>query len=207
LGAENGSTPPMTNPYYVPNLPLPPLDTIEDDVRAVTCGGDRRIMNYALWEARQDCSRWLALFQALANMPRPSVDCRKAFFEVLTGDHGLRVRDHFLVDPLVPAALANLAPGYSGPPVELFRGERWSNHLNKAYGFSWTTIRKTAEMFAKGLNCFPPEGGVLLTTITPARAILSEPNDHSRYLEEDEYVIDRRALEEVIVVKRFLNAE
>ena len=193
----------MTNPYDMRDLTPPPLDTIDDFVRVVTGGGDRRVMNYALWEARQDCSRWLALFQALANVPRPSVDCRRAFFEVLTGDHGLRIRDHFSVDPLVPAALANLAPGYSGPPVELFRGERWSNHLNKAYGFSWTTIRKAAEMFANGLNCFPPDGGVLLTTIAPARAILSEPNDHSRYLGEDEYVVDRRGLKEVAVVKRF----
>jgi hypothetical protein len=192
----------MTNPYYMRDLALPPLDTIEDFVRAVT-GGDRRVMNYALWEARQDCSRWWALFQALSNVPRPSVDCRRAFFEVLTGDHGLRIRDHFSVDPLVPAALANLAPGYTGPPMQLFRGERWSNHLNNAYGFSWTTDRKTAEMFAAGLNCFPPDGGVLLTTIAPARAILSEPNDHSRHLQEAEYFVDRRHLDEIHVIKRY----
>jgi len=195
--------PPLTNPYDISDLTPPPLDTIDDFVRVVTGGGDRRIMNYALWEARQDCSKWEALFRALANAPRPPIDCRKAFFGVLTADHGLRIRDHFSIDPLVPAALANLAPGYSGPSVELFRGERWSNHLNKTYGFSWTIIRKTAEMFAMGLNCSPPDGGVLVTTIAPAWAILSEPNDHSRRLGEDEYVIDRRALEEVAVVKRF----
>src|ERR1035437_10620128 len=93
----------MTNPYDMRDLTPPPLDTIDDFVRVVTGGGDRRVMNYALWEARQDCSKWLALFLALANVPRPSVDCRRAFFEVLTGDHGLRIRDHFSVDPLVPA--------------------------------------------------------------------------------------------------------
>lgn len=193
----------MKNPYDLGKVATPPLNTIDDFVRAVT-SNDKRVITFSLWEARQDERRWSAIFEALANMPRPPVGSRRAFFEVLTADHGLRIRDHFSVDPFVPAALANLAPGYSGPPIELFRGERWSNHLKKAYGFSWTTDRKTAEMFAWGLNCFPPDGGVLLTTIAPARAILSEPNDHSRYLEEAEYVVDRRRLDEVHVIQRYL---
>ena len=85
------------------------------------------------------------------------------------------MRDCFSIDPFLAPALANLLPGYDGPPLRLFRGERWSKHKNGTYGFSWTTSRKAAEMFASGLNCVEDDGGVLLATTASSKAILAEP--------------------------------
>ncbi len=117
---------------------------------------------------------------------------------------GLWIRDEFSIDPLIPAALANLLPGYSGPPVELFRGERWSNHKAGTYGPSWSSKLSVAEMFARGMNCSSDGGCVLLRIFAAPFAILAGPTPGLHMVEEAEYIVDRRCLQQVEVIKRFL---
>jgi hypothetical protein len=188
------------NPYGM-GISAPPLNSVDDFVRAII-SDDQALINYALWEARQNTPTLIALFQALAKAPRPAAACREAFYAAWV-TQGLWIRDEFAVDELLLDVLRNLLPGYSGSAVILYRGERWSNHEAQLYGVSWTNKRSVAEIFASGLNRCPVTGGVLLRTEAPASAILAAPNAHSLYLDEYEYVIDRRCLGIVEVVERY----
>jgi hypothetical protein len=188
------------NPYRM-GASAPPLNSVHDFVRAII-SDDQALINYALWEARQNTPTLIALFQALAVAPRPAAACREAFQGAWV-TQGLWIRDTFGVDELLLDLLRNLLPGYSGSVVILYRGDRWSNHEARSYGVSWTNKRSVAEMFAQGLNRCPVTGGVLLRTEAPASAILAAPNAHSLYLGEHEYVVDRRCLETVEVVERY----
>jgi hypothetical protein len=191
-----------TNPYSV--VIAPPLETIDDFVAAVLCD-DSEIINHCLWEARQNPSTLYALFQAIAVAPSPAPECKIAFHSAWISQ-GLWLRDEFSIDPLIPAALANLLPGYSGPPLELFRGERWSNHEAGTYGPSWSSKQSVAEMFASGLNRCPETGGVLLRTFAPSFAILVGPTSYGHSQDEHEYVVDRRCLQQVEVIEFFPSA-
>lgn len=188
------------NPYRM-GVSAPPLNSVHDFVRAII-SDDQALINYALWEARQNTPTFIALFRALAAAPRPAAACREAFHQAWV-TQGLWIRDTFAVDELLLDVLRNLLPGYSGSAVILYRGDRWLNHEARSYGVSWTNKRSVAEMFARGLNRCPVTGGVLLRTEAPASAILAAPNAHSLYLGEYEYVIDRRYLEIVEVVERY----
>jgi hypothetical protein len=187
------------NPYRVSVAPT--LKTIDDFVAAVVCN-DSGIINHALWEARQTPSTLCSLFQAIANVLSPAPECRIAFHSAWI-NQGLWIRDEFSVDPLLPAALANLLPGYSGPPVELFRGERWSNHEARTYGPSWSSKLSIAGMFGSGLNRCPQTGGVVLRILAPEHAILAGPTPGLHMAEEAEYIVDRRCLQQVEVIERF----
>jgi hypothetical protein len=188
------------NPYGY-GLDLPPLRTTDDFVSAIICD-DVNVINFCLWEARQNPSMLEAVFQALAVVPRPSFACREAFHGAWV-TQGLWIRDAFSIDTILLDVFVNLLPGYSGPPMELFRGERWSNHEAGTYGPSWTTDCAKAETFAGGLNCCPRTGGVLLRTIAPASSILAGPNAHSQHLGEFEFIVDRRSLKHVEVLATY----
>jgi hypothetical protein len=173
---------------------------VNDFVRAIVSDNEG-LINYALWEARQCTPTLVAVFQALAAAPRPPAACRDAFHGAWV-TQGLWTRDTFAIDELLFDVLRNLLPGYSGPGMVLYRGDRWSNHETRSYGPSWTTKRSVAEMFARGLNRCPVTGGVVLRTEAPASTILVAPN--ARSLEEErEYVVDRRGLGIVEVVERY----
>lgn len=187
-----------TNPY---GTTAEPLETVDDFVREIVSESSSRI-NCALREARQDPALFKSVLIHLAQIPRPADACRHAFQSAWTGQ-GLWIRDCFSIDPVLAPALANLLPGYDGLPMLLYRGERWSNHQNRTYGFSWTTNREVGEMFARGLNCPEGEGGVLLVTNAPAKAILAAPNDHSCQIGEFEYIVDRRYLTWIEVAERY----
>ena len=160
----------LVNPY---GEIVPPLETVDEFVRGISCNDSSQI-NRCLWQARQDVPLFQKVLVELAKIAKPPDASRAAFHSAWTGQ-GLWVRDCFSIDPFLAPALANLLPGYDGPPLRLFRGERWSKHKNGTYGFSWTTSRKAAEMFASGLNCVEDDGGVLLATTASSKAILAEP--------------------------------
>jgi hypothetical protein len=179
------------NPYqYECRHKLPSLGTIDDFVAALI-SGDRDIMHYSLWEARQRPITLLELFERLAVVQGLEAQ-RKQAFHNLWITQGFHIRDIFTIDPLLPPALPNLLPGYSGSPMELFRGERLSNHTTEAYGPSWSSERSVAKMFASGWNSV--SGGVLLRTIAPTSAILVGPMPYGHLRCEAEYIVDRRDL-------------
>jgi hypothetical protein len=126
------------NPYSCQGTP-PRLKTTDDFVAALI-SGDEILINYSLWEARQKPTTLLELFERLA-LIQGLDERQKIAFHSAWITQGLRIRDTFAIDPLLPPTLRNLLPGYSGPPMELFRGERLSNHNIGAYGPSWSSKR------------------------------------------------------------------
>ena len=188
----------LVNPYLHGVVP-PSLETIDDFVRAIT-SGDKGVINVALWEARQNASTLKAVFEALAIAPSPSLAVKQAFQSAWV-TQGLRLREAFAIDPILPGLLANLLPGYDGPAVEIYRGERTSNYQLGAYGPSWSSKKSVAECFARGLNKCPKTGGVVLRTVAQPSAILADLTIASHRSDEAEYVVDRRGLENVEAVE------
>ena len=116
---------------------------------------------------------------------------------------GHRIREQAADDALLLKALHVLLPTYRGSELTLFRGESASRYNGCAMGFAWTTSEDTARMFARGLNAMHAGGGVLLSTHAPSEAIIAGPSKHSAYLQENEYVVDWRALRQIDLVDSF----
>jgi hypothetical protein len=119
---------------------------------------------------------------------------------------GHHIRHHVGDDNLLLDALYLLLPCYEGPGLTLYRGESFSRWQHGAYGSAWSTKIDVARMFARGLNAMYPRGGVLLSTDAPANAIITGPSAHSVWLQEYEYVVDRRKLREVTLLACFPQA-
>lgn len=113
------------NPYIFPGCEKLRLDSITDFVEVMLSGRVDAI-NYCLYEARQRKMLRL-LFQELCAVPSPPPQARIAFHSAWT-TQGLWIRDNFASDAPLLDVLVKMLPGYSGPPMELFRGERGSNH-------------------------------------------------------------------------------
>jgi hypothetical protein len=117
-----------------------------------------------------------------------------------------------------------LLPKYQGPPVRLFRGAGAVERRRRAYGMSWSAQIAAAERFAEERRVMD-RGSVLLETLAPPEAIISaivypEPfteaeiaelkarhpdvatEEPSGYGAEGEYVLDRRLLGAVQVIRR-----
>lgn len=115
-----------------------------------------------------------------------------------------------------------LLPKYSGPAVRLFRGAGAAERRRRIYGLSWSAAVKTAERFALERRVMDG-GSVLLETLATPEAIISEidyPQPFTQneieeirrmhpgalidaFHEEREYVIDRRYLNAVSVMRRY----
>jgi hypothetical protein len=112
-----------------------------------------------------------------------------------------------------------LLPKYSGPAVRLFRGAAAVEAQRRTYGLAWSTDVKVAEKFALGRRVMD-SGSVLLETLAAPEAIISEINSTPRReikklrrmypdrvfeenYNEHEYVVDRRYLNAVSVVRRY----
>jgi hypothetical protein len=115
-----------------------------------------------------------------------------------------------------------LMPKYSGPSVRLFRGTTAGERRRRIYGLSWSEDASVAEKFAWDRRTVA-EGSVVMETTAPPEAIVakiaySEPlteeekadlcAEHPNaafheYHGEQEYVVDRRFLSEVRVLRRY----
>ncbi|MGJ7528114.1 hypothetical protein [Variovorax sp. GB1P17] len=118
-------------------------------------------------------------------------------------EYGGRIRTHTADDALLARALRAWLPKYADPGMKLFRGESVERHQRGRLGLCWTPIREQAEKFGRGLNAFYPGGGCLLSCEVPGAAIIAAPNAHSRWLGEEEYVVDPGMLEEVTVAEMY----
>jgi hypothetical protein len=127
-------------------------------------------------------------------------------------------------------ALCNAArvlfPRYQGPAVCLFRGAWAAERRHRIYGMSWSADLTVADRFARERQVWDG-GSVLLETVAPAKAIISavdypEPftqeeierikREHpdaeiSEFHDEREYVVDRRHLKAVRVLRRYSQIE
>ena len=160
---------------------------------------------------KEQIRRALDVIEATGAQPRvlqrlkkltPTDDVRKSF-RSFWDEFGWTIRMKVADDSALCDALRNLLEPYKGPPMTLYRGEIAAQYDKGIYGISWTTDVKAAGMFARGLNCLEPAGGVLLESLVPAEAIISPPSEHSKHLQEYEFPVDVRGLNEVRVLKRF----
>jgi len=144
---------------------------------------------------------WQAAIMAIVGMSKPHAAISAGFHRLWTA-RGHRIREQVAADEALLDALRVPLPAYDGPALRLYRGEN-AERVEQACGFAWTTEEETARMFASGLQASYGEGGVLLATGAPANAIIAGPSPHSLYLGEHEYVVDRRKLPRIEVLKRF----
>jgi hypothetical protein len=153
-------------------------------------------------EAVEAAALWPTAVLAIHSIPKPAAAILDGFHTLWT-ERGHRIREQLTDDSIVFDALRVLLPSYDGPGLLLYRGESWERHEKQAYGTAWSGRRDIAAMFASGLNAPKEGGGVLLSTVATASAIIAGPGRHSKFLGEEEYVVDRRQLGEVIVLERF----
>jgi hypothetical protein len=119
-----------------------------------------------------------------------------------------------------------LLPSYQGPSVRLFRGAGAAERRRRIYGVSWSADVAVAERFARERRVMDG-GSVLLETLAPSAGVIcavdypkprtqaeieklkrGHPNVAvSEFHEEREYVVDRRHLEAVTVVRRYSQIE
>jgi hypothetical protein len=114
-----------------------------------------------------------------------------------------------------------LLPKYSGPPVRLFRGAGAAERRRRIYGLSWSADIECATRFADGRQAWDG-GSVLLETLAAPKAIICKityPGPLTQkeikalkrkypgitideFHDEQEYLVDRRYLKAVKVVRR-----
>jgi hypothetical protein len=153
------------------------------------------------------------LFDGLRAKHWPTI-CAQMLAEPPTADLSVRLRSRWVEfgerirvctadDGLLAKALRTWLPIYDGPGLTLYRGESAARYEAGRQGFNWTPKRAVAEMFGRGLNAMYPGGGLLLRCEVTPEAIISEPDGHSRYLQEDEYVVDPSMLQGVVVIAEY----
>jgi hypothetical protein len=152
---------------------------------------------------------WTAAIRKFAREVRAvSPEIQSAFSHVWIRSKTLprRVGDH---RALCDAARI-LLPKYRGPAVHLFRGAGALERRRRAYGMSWSADVAAAGRFAEEHRVMDG-GSVLLETVAPPEAIISavaypppddEMEEPCEYHEESEYVVDRRLLHGVNVIRR-----
>jgi len=145
---------------------------------------------------------WRLLLGRVARMPSPPSAGFRAMFERLMASHGDHLRQE-CDDLALIKALRSLYPPYRGGGLRLYRGEVAVNRRRRTYGVSWTHDRAIAECFATGIQQTSEGGSVLLETDAPAAAIIRIPRAE-RYTHEREVWVDRRELDHVRVLVRYL---
>lgn len=164
--------------------------------------GDRATLVDLIGQIDYVCFGWKRVFQRLARLDRVSRDMQWMWlqFYIQWGEHTrVEVGD----DLLLIRALRVLLPPYRGPAVTLFRGEGARNRHRRTYGLSWTSEREVAEDFANRDWRTSVGGSVLLQTRAPPAAIICAPHRLDNRFGEREYLVDRRRLDGVTVLKRF----
>jgi hypothetical protein len=146
---------------------------------------------------------WRLAFKKISKLTDVSPAIQRAFLQVWVESKSIRLS--IGDDLLVIAGLRVLLPNYQGPPeVLLFRGDSLRARHRRIYGMSWTDNIEIAERFASTGLCRGSEGGsVLLETLAPAAAIISTTQSIGDHYNEREFLVDRRRLGRVKVVRRF----
>lgn len=148
---------------------------------------------------RAECSDFL---RKLTRLPPSSEQLSEDFHTKWhVGHHFLRelVED----DGLMLDAAWVWLPRYTGPGLDLYRGENIDRFEAGRLGSAWSDRRATAEMFASGLSAVG-KGGVILRAAVSAEAVIAGPSWHSaEWLGENEFTVDTRKLGAVVAIERF----
>lgn len=142
-----------------------------------------------------------AVLEQLKNVSA-SNDERKSFlsFWVVSG---WIMREKVKDDCSLCDVLRNLLPPYEGSEMTLYRGEIATQYDNEVIGFAWTTKYEKARGYARGLHSLQPGGGILLESLVPAEAIISDLRELSHIRKEFEIVVDPQGLNQVRPMERF----
>ena len=119
---------------------------------------------------------------------------------------GHHMREQIANDQLLIHLLRRILLPYDGGPIVLFRGENRGRWDNRSIGLAWTSNIETARMFGRGLNAVR-FGGVLLKACFQPEAIISGPNGHSRYLDEDQFTVDPSCFPSITPIEFFPRIE
>jgi hypothetical protein len=164
--------------------------------------GDRVALADLIGQIDYAYDGWKRVFQRLARLERIKPDMRDAWLTIYihSGEH---IRCEVGDDLLLIRALRVLLPPYRGRAVTLYRGGSFYNRCRRTYGLSWTRECEVAEGFANGDWRRCVGGSVLLQTLAPPDAIICAPHRLNNRYGEDEYLVDRRRLGLVTVLRRF----
>ena len=142
-----------------------------------------------------------AAFRRIARESAVPIRTRKAFAG-LWEQHGDHFRTEIGDDLLLVAGLRALMPPYRSGAFVIYRGDSVTNHKRRTYGASWSRSRSIADQHALHLAMYQPQGAVLLQATARREAIICALRHHTPGI-EDEYIIDRRYLGPVTVLRRF----
>lgn len=149
---------------------------------------------------------WTSVALDMAAEPAPA-ELRLRFHTQWT-THGAKMREQFNDDALLTAVLRNwLPPTHLRDPVVLYRGESLERYNNGKLGLCWTPKPPIAQQFARGLNAIGPAGGVLLKALVPCAAVIADPGPHSRYLGEEEFIVDPGGVTALEILNTFPPAD
>lgn len=145
---------------------------------------------------------WRRAFLRLAKIDRVTDEMQTCWLRINLkfGDH---IRQEVGNDRLLICVLRVLLPPYRGPAMTLFRGDGALARKHRTYGASWTSDRAVAESHAAGLWRQSTGGSVLLQTVAPPDAIICAVSSVEDRYGETEYLVDRRRLGPVTVLRRF----
>ena len=115
---------------------------------------------------------------------------------------GHQIRECIGDDAKLIACLRRSLPPYRNGPLTIYRGENSNRFREEKIGLCWSSSVSVAEMFASGLNSVE-SGGLLLKAWATKESIISSPNDHSVYLDENEYTVEPKLLSCIEIVQEF----
>lgn len=146
-------------------------------------------------------ARWIEFLAEVQASNSISNELKEAFHSRWV-EIGHLIRKQVRNDDMLKILLKTLLPKYAGQALTLYRGENEKRFNSGEIGFCWTTELHVAEMFGRGLNACRSRG-FLLQAHAPVRSIISGPNDHSRYLGENEFTIDPALLEDIQIINYY----
>jgi hypothetical protein len=150
---------------------------------------------------------WKLVFKGCKKLADVSHEVRMAFLDVWVR-HGVGLREEVNDDRLFVAGLRVLLPPYTGPALDLYRGDGFANRKYRTYGLSWSTDEGMADGFARGVWRTTEGGSVLLRVNAQPDAIICDTRAFPAYQDlEHEVIVDPRKLRGVTVVRRYSQIE
>jgi hypothetical protein len=148
-----------------------------------------------------DGLRWALRKVAKLDEVDPKIKEACLQFWINSGDH---LRQEVDDDLMIVRALRMLLPRYAGSAWTLYRGESALNWKRRTYGLAWSSRQDVADSFAKtGVYRTSAGGSVVLEVQASPDAIICALLHHDDRYGEDEYLIDRRKVTAVKVLRRY----
>lgn len=136
---------------------------------------------------------WREAFAQILSLPFPDEKLARALFGIWIS-RGFRIGEALRGDPVLVDAFRHLFPRYQGPAHRLYRGELESRYRAGSCGFAWTPLLDVAEMFASRREALGEGLGIVLSIEATSESIIATHHEHSKWLQELEYILDMRTV-------------